>query len=420
MKYSTVILFAFVVSSFTAIGQDLTIEQALKLAQSTSVQQAQVQNKMDEINLKIQKSKRLPLIYGDANVQRNLITPVTPVPAIAFDPNAPEGAIIPLRFATDWSAKAGLQLSLDLFNPQSKLNVAAAQQQYQVSRLNSTADSLSFTNKIIDLYAQTYLAQQQYDLSIVNEDNYQQSLQTLKARYDAGRLPTLEWNKAQQKMLDLQQNRLEAEYVLRNKYVALGQYIDVTQFDNLTTAISALVPSNKESLELQQLTLDANYKQQQLQLSRLEWLPKFTLNGYLGAQHFSNEFQLFDRNMWYGNSYVNVTMRMPITELYENKLRQTQHRSAYLLAQLKLQERQRDWQTSVTQKATNITVLQNKVASLNKTIQLYQENMSILDAQLLAGTILITEYNNELDLLLKANQQLWQAQYDLLLTQIND
>lgn len=392
----------------------------MKLAQNRPLQEAQLQTQIESINLKVQRSKRLPLIFGDANIQRNLIIPVTPVPAIAFNPSAQAGAIMPLRFATDWSAKAGLQLSLDIFNPQSRANVGIATMQYDKSKLNEQVSKINFENHIIDLYAQTYLSQKQLDIALENEEHYKTTLAVLESRYNAGRLSVIEWNKTQQKFLELIQNREEAQYVLENKYIALSQYIDISSFDNLTTAIDQLLPNDKDDLELKQMALDANWKKQQLGLIKSEILPKITLNGYIGAQHFSNEFKIFDGNLWYGNSFVNLTLRVPITEWYENKLKQQQVRKEYDLAQFKLEDKQRNLSVLKWQKNTNITVLEHKIETLQQTIKLIQDNISILKIKVNEGKILVTELNTELELLLKTFQQLWQTQYELLQTKIKD
>src|SRR5690606_7761934 len=62
------------------------------------------------------------MVYGDANLQRNLIIPTTPVPTIAFDLDAAEGVIIPLKFTTKWSAKVGLQAEWRIFDPKQRLD----------------------------------------------------------------------------------------------------------------------------------------------------------------------------------------------------------------------------------------------------------------------------------------------------------
>ena len=101
-------------------GQDLSLKDALFQAKSYKKEQGLLEVQVQEIQQKINRRKQLPLLTGEANLQRNLIIPVTPVPSIAFDPNAQPGEITPLKFATDWSAKAGLQVSWDVFNSQKK------------------------------------------------------------------------------------------------------------------------------------------------------------------------------------------------------------------------------------------------------------------------------------------------------------
>jgi len=84
-----------------ASGQSMRIEQLFdSLEHSLSYQQDILQTQIRRAELSELRTSRIPVFYIDANVQRNLIIPTTPVPAIAFDPDAREGAIIPLKFAT--------------------------------------------------------------------------------------------------------------------------------------------------------------------------------------------------------------------------------------------------------------------------------------------------------------------------------
>src|SRR5690606_18198232 len=52
--------------------------------------------------------RRIPMVYADAQLQRNWIIPVTQMPANAFDPSEPEGKKLPLRFTTRWTSHAGI------------------------------------------------------------------------------------------------------------------------------------------------------------------------------------------------------------------------------------------------------------------------------------------------------------------------
>src|SRR5690606_10869616 len=85
----------------------------------------------------IAQSQVLPVLYGDANLQNNLIIPTTPVPSIAFDPNASADAITPLRFATRWSSKAGLQLEWQIFDTSRSKEVSIKDHELQIAQIEA-------------------------------------------------------------------------------------------------------------------------------------------------------------------------------------------------------------------------------------------------------------------------------------------
>src|SRR5690606_2821497 len=113
--------------AFTCQAQSLSIDElwaqcsdhhALAKEKATAV-------KVQQEQLAIRRSAYLPVVYGDLDWQRNLIIPTTPVPAIAFDPGAPEDAVISLKFSTKWNSKAGLKLEWTLVDPKRKSNLSS-------------------------------------------------------------------------------------------------------------------------------------------------------------------------------------------------------------------------------------------------------------------------------------------------------
>src|SRR5690606_7306115 len=195
------------------------------------------QQKIAKLQLQSAKANKLPLIYGDANVQRNLIIPVTPVPAIAFNPNAAPGEIMPLRFATDWSAKAGLQGSLDLFNPQNHTAIEEARVNEAKANLEIENQKSSIRSTIIDLYAHCLLSIEQLKIAKTSVLNYKEIEQIIKARYEAGRTTQIELNKTLQKVNELEQLMNEANTILQINLNNLSEFIDISNVDQLSTSI---------------------------------------------------------------------------------------------------------------------------------------------------------------------------------------
>src|SRR5690606_8283417 len=132
--------------------------------------------------------KRLPLVYGDAKLQRNLIIPVTPVPANAFDPSAPEGELRPLRFTTRWTSNAGINGSFNLFNRQQKGAVQEAKIQEELARLENALSENEMAYEAGMAYLSALISAEQLRLALVDTLTQSQILTMSEEQFDEGRL----------------------------------------------------------------------------------------------------------------------------------------------------------------------------------------------------------------------------------------
>lgn len=398
-------------------AQELSLSKALELANSPQKKQAETEVLKQDINFKIQKAKRLPLIYGDANLQRNLIVPVTPVPAIAFNPNALPNEITPLKFATDWSAKAGLQFSLDIFNSQNQLDIKSAEFEKKRSEISKKQATVEFNKLIIDLYAQTYLSQLQYEVSLINEAKFNETLNIILIRNKEGRASDLEKNNALQKALELELTTNEAEYVLKNKFLELANYLDISIYERLSTSIDEILASHfkKEDFDVELLKLDIAQKNYEIKNNKLSSLPKLSFNAYYGTQFYNNQLKVYDSDYWYGNSFVNFSIRIPLTEHYEKRLKSKLFTYDLEIFQSKLSALELENHIFMEQNKNEKLILEQKIRKQKEIIDLISNNVEIIKAQLNSGTVLISEYNSELEKLFNQNQKLWQLSYDLLI-----
>lgn len=410
------------VCSLNIFAQDVSLEEVLRNSTNQNVIQADKQVEVEKIKLKIQQSKRVPNIFGEANLQRNLIVPTTPVPAIAFNPNAADGEIMPLRFATNWTAKAGLQLSFDIFNPETEGNIREAKLRQQKALIDQKETKRTADNEIRNLYAQVVLAQNQYLVAKELLDNYLVTLEIMKLRYESGRISEIEMNNTIKKVYELEQLEKEAQMVLLNKKIALLPYYNVDFNANFSTPIEEVLSgtkatyskSNTESLEIDRAL-------NELKIKNINMLaaPKLTLNGYLGSQFYNNQFRLFDTDYWFGTSYLNVALRLPITEAYERSLQKKQLKYENTILESKLLNSNSNDNIEELQRRNDIQILEDKVKNQERIVKLSDSNKAILKAQVEEGTVLVTEYNKELESYLDQMKKYWQAQYDLLQKTLN-
>ncbi len=406
---------------FCVVGvqaQTLSYTQALERAQSVSVEKADKELAVAQLKLKIQKAKQIPLIYGEANLQRNLVIPVTPVPSIAFDPSAQPGEITPLKFATNWSARAGVNGSWDLFNPVAIANRADAKNQVNLAEIEREIAQQEIHKQITTTYAQAVLAQQQ--LYVANElvKVYKKVSDIVNTRFNAGRASAYDKNNADKKLGELNYLVLEAESVLTNQFLNLADYVDVAGIDSLSTSFDLLVEQTTNAnfnAEEKRILAKQEFNAKQKRLSQLQSLPKVTLNAYYGSNYYDNSLQPFTSSNWFGNSYVNLNVRIPLTEIYENSLKSKQVLLENEVLQTNLKEINQQDSKKQTQKLNTILALINKVEMQKKALRLSQENYNIVALRVEEGRSLLTELATEFDVYLQDHKNVWQSQYDLIL-----
>lgn len=285
--------------------------------------------------------KRMPLVYGDANLQRNLIIPVTPVPANAFDPAAPEGELRPLRFTTQWTSNAGINGSFDLFNPQKRGAIQEAKIQEELTRLENAFTENEMVYEAGVAYLSALIAAEQLRLALVDTLTQSQILAMSQEQFDEGRLLLSVLNQVKADRNNALNNFEEAQQIFEdNKAIllyALGyrpdEKVEVDFVDNLESLFEAHQHAGDadtiNSLAYDRLLQNRALLTTRIQTERSSYLPSLTFNAYYGANYFDNSFGLLKSANWNGNSFVNVGLRLPISEGVERSRR---------ISRLKLQQ----------------------------------------------------------------------------------
>ncbi len=377
-------------------AQSLSIEQLWgEMSKNKGLQQRQVETAIKQEELSEQKRTRIPVFYIDANLQHNLIIPTTPVPAIAFDPTAPDGAIIPLKFATKWSSKVGVQMEWDIFDP--KRSVTEQQKQIEINKstIEQARQTEQWKKDATLAYAAVVLASAQYALAVEDSIAYQKILAVVKSRYEEGREGTSEYVQAQQ---ELERKRIalyEAWSVLLDSDLELGRYQDLdttkvlsSNMQDIRQFIQALQLYN---YDLETLKLDQQMNELQQRSLKKELLPTVKLNAYLGKQFYSNEFRLDRGSDWFGNSFVNLALRIPLSSYFTMQPSLKKNSLQQQLTSLQLEEEQLNDNIQSQQKAVKVQAAEKKLAAYQRIDQLALENKETKEKAFHAGRLLLTE-----------------------------
>lgn len=419
MKHIFRIISVLFISINYANGQSLSIKELwTQIDQAANIQGKKLNVDLQKEQLKVRNSERLPVIYGDINLQRNLIIPTTPVPAIAFDPNAPEGAILPLKFSTKWNSKAGVQLEWDLFNPTRKNNIEEDRIALEKSIVEESIERENWKTNATLAYSSIVLATEQYRASLLDSTLYAEINAVNKERFEAGRGKSEDYILSQQ---ELERKRIrihETWEVLENANLELNRYYSLDTIAVITSNIEDIVSEIEDKAnndyDQQLIKLDQTLSQVQLSGLKRQLLPTISFNAYFGSQFFSNEFNIIDKSNWYGYSYASLGLKIPISAYFS---------SIPSLKKAKLNEeifnKQLDDQTlqdkiDSQQKSNKIKSAKEKIDRLNRILVLSEQNKDEKLAMYQNGRILLNEFNLAYSDYLKAQQDIWQAKYDLI------
>ncbi|MCA5004820.1 TolC family protein [Sphingobacterium bovistauri] len=405
-------------------AQSLSIEQLWMHAnQNLLYQQNQLKTQIVQQELLEIKSNRIPVFYIDANIQRNLIIPTTPVPAIAFDPKAEDGAIIPLRFATKWSSKAGVQVEWNIFDPKRKVEEQQKSLEIEKSTLDQQLATQNWKSDATLAYASIVFATEQYKLTAADTKLYEEIVAISKERYDAGREPSSTYIVAQQELERHQIQVYDSWSVLQDADQELRKYTNLDSIQHLTSNFAEIILMIKNldnaNYDIKSLEIDKNISALQLASIKRQLLPSLTFNGYLGQQYFSNELKLARKEEWYGNSFVNLALRIPLSGYF---ITQPSIKKISLNAKLidkQIQEIARNEEIENNQNNLKTIAAEKKIEAYKKIETLALQNKNEQHEAYKGGRILLTAYSEALKNYHKAKQDLWQAQFDLLKTLLN-
>ncbi|GGE19850.1 TolC family protein [Sphingobacterium cellulitidis] len=400
-------------------AQELSIQELWNEVDKTySIQEKRLNREVQEEQLRIRKSERIPVIYGDVNLQRNLIIPTTPVPAIAFDPKADEGAILPLKFSTKWNSKAGIQLEWDLFNPTKRSQRKEDQINLEKAKVSELQSKQEWKINATLAYASIVLATEQYKAALADSILYAEINNINKDRYEAGRLSSSEYIVSQQELLRKRINIHESWSILEEANLELGRYYPLERIsvlkNNIEEIVSLTDSIGEENFDQQLISLDEQLAQIQLEGIKRQALPSLSFNAYYGGQYFSNSFNIVNKNYWYGYSYANLGLKIPISAYFTNSASIRQATLNEKIFRNQLNEAKDSDAIDLKQKSSKINSQNKRIKSLEEIKELAAQNKAEKLESYEAGRILLTEFNRANSEYLKSCQDLWQAKYDLL------
>lgn len=331
MYKSIFIYINIVLFSAVAFAQETyTLDKAVTYAMDHSPVLNINKLKLQEASIQVDESKLqyVPDIYLSGDLRRNLIIPATPVPANVFDPSASEGELMYLKFNTKWNSSAGLNMKYDLFNPEKVNSVAKQQHQLRIQEYDTEMSEAELKEKVALAYADCIIAEEQVKLLKDDVVYFEELLDNANQLFKKEQISLSEKNDANRAYNESVSKFLEAEKIAGDRKAELLYLIgmDVTSENIESLFLEEDIPSLLEKVEQKKTSKNilndlevlrqqevTNLASLKVKSAQLKYAPTLSLNGYLGSNYYNNDFSLFNNNHWRGNSYIGLSVMLPIS-----------------------------------------------------------------------------------------------------------
>lgn len=376
--------------SLEKISLDGAIAVSLKNSPDIIVQK--IKQQKDEQELARIKTGRIPNIYLSGDLRRNIIIPSTPIPALMMDPTASADKIVFMKFNTDWNSGTGINLTYDIFNPATVKQTSEQKIQNKINGYESQISERELVSNVTMAYAGGVIAQAQYESLKEDTAYYSKSVHDAYELYNKEKISLadkneilISYNTSLMKFMQAGQilNSAKADLLyLLGVEVNEKNISQLSLADDIPTLYNKVIKSVPEkstsgssdslskSIRLAQQSEVISLAASRIKSSNLKYLPTVSLTGFYGTNFYSNTFSLTDNGLWHGNSYVALSLKIPLTQ----SLTTTKE-----ISQLKLQEKieKENLRRMANQKSKELNEAEGQLLQYQKEYEINKRNYDL-------------------------------------------
>lgn len=219
-------------------------------------------------------------------------------------------------------------MKYDLFNPEKVNSVAKQQHQLRIQEYDTEMSEAELKEKVALAYADCIIAEEQVKLLKDDVVYFEELLDNANQLFKKEQISLSEKNDANRAYNESVSKFLEAEKIAGDRKAELLYLIgkDVTSENIESLFLEEDIPSLLEKVEQKKTSKNilndlevlrqqevTNLASLKVKSAQLKYAPTLSLNGYLGSNYYNNDFSLFNNNHWRGNSYIGLSVMLPIS-----------------------------------------------------------------------------------------------------------
>lgn len=413
----------------------LSLPEALKIAGELQpdLKNAERNIAYAEAATKGARAGYLPKLILETDLRYNPIIPTSVLPGNALNPSGNPKDIIPIRFGTPWGNTVGLRLTQPIYDPVKLATVkgnkmaeelALAQQRKLKSdrfeEITKAWYALLLAKSTLTYRVKDVIRNKENEALISEQVKQGTSLEN--DLRDAGlriRSAELEKEKTEQ---DIFSARVYLSYMIGYDSLVLIDPVEsiesfaTQESSNLNTPMENLKSAEDARPDIIEEKINLQISELELSRKKADRLPVLNFEGFLGANHFSYNFNPL--TSWFGNSFLGLSLRWPIYSgdekkqvVEQSKIQVEQQKNTLRKARQQVYYDLVNSQNSATYQWRLFSIQQEK-------IQIQEERIGIIRNRLQEGRATAQELLDEETALAKEQDTLFRIQYDLLVARL--
>lgn len=392
MKKILFIINLFLVHSLSA---QITLKECIDsgLANQPDIKSAKSEVILANLKSIERKAKYLPEISLAYDYRYNPIIATQIIPLGQFN-QIPTDETRPIQFGTNWQQNAGITLYQPILDLPAKNRIQESYLNESLSQIDLKKAEVDLSLEITKTYNRIISLGYQLEEAVSDTLRSYQSFSLVNSKFNEGKVLKTEVNNALINHNSNLTNFKKASASLINEKIYLhyltnidlerileGQFSPIPESFYLYGADQSNI-SFDSIPDYQRLKAKEKIIFQQIKTDRAKYSPSIGLQGFIGANQFSQTFDPFLANSWFGSSYVGLSLKLPIFSPDQSINGEKQLRTQLLILNSdkeKLQnEKNKDWlQTNVEieRLKTEISILENSMKLQSENLKVYQNRM---------------------------------------------
>ena len=430
MNYKYILLPAAVVlflTNATAQTRSIGLKECinLALANKATILALNAEAMIDSLNINQMRAKNLPQVALAYDYLYNSIIRTNIVPVGQFSP-VPTDQTRSIKFGTKFNQIAGLQIMQPVFDASIRSKIQESKLQYRIKKDQVATANEELLFEVAKTFVSILTKQEQVETLKLDTLRTASTLKIVRSKFLDGTSLKMDFNKAKINHNNsvFVYKELISDLIIEKIYLGFltnlePETVDVVDVDQTFTEenIIALAQSNevKTLSKISELDSRISLAQQQLKGEKVKYLPKLNFNGYLGADQLSNELKPTQSNTWFGNSFLGLSLRLPITMGENRAVKLTQFQSQLNSLNFQKEEELSDSEKNKQSALQEIATLKEEALSYSVNIELLKENVQLYNDRLEAGqesyeNVNLEEiaYQKEVQKLTSVNHKIWQ------------